>query len=286
MSAFVQAYMAKSNLSSMYDPNDPLTPIYANLVATYTNKAQFEGTARGNDVLIEACLRAKQIIYYKNTPGDCGKTTQVSAGSLQTGAKAGLLAAGTLTSLASAGIFGGPAGATGIAAEVSSVAVSGAFAAATAGVGLALVPVMMIIQHHQQAVAKEQADLCEVSGFVNSGFAAVRDANVDWATKKNYFNQITSQAMGGLAAVTQKSTGTCNAGCMIGNAIVALRDLYIMLYAQPPSSNILPGVSTPASAQQSGPTATNSQGWAFAISGEQIAAVGGAATIAHYMGAF
>jgi len=285
---YVQAILARYNLSAAYDSNDPLTPVYANLVAMYAKPQQsYYGTARGNDAGIEAILRARQLLYYKKNLGDCGTTTEISASALQKGAKGGLLAAGTLTSLASAGVFGGAAGATGVAAEVSSVAVSGAFAAATAGIGLALVPVFAILAHHKQAVAKEQASLCEVVGFVNSGFPAIRDANVDWQTKKNYFNQIADQAVGALASVTQDSGSKCNAGCDEKYQIYALRDLFIMLYAQPPASNIIPGISDPASSAASGPTRTNSQGGALpTIGGEQIAGVAGIATIAHYSGAF
>jgi hypothetical protein len=286
MADAIQTFMAKYNVAGSYDANDPLTPIYINLTALYANKAQFANNpARSNATLIEASLRAKQILYYKKTPGDCASTTKVGGAlqPLQTGAKIGLTAAGTLTSLATAGVFGGAAGATGVAAEVSSVAVSGAFAAATAGIGLALVPVFAILAHHQAAVAKEQADLCEVTGFVNSGFASVRDANVDWMTKKNYFNQIAQQGISAAGAVTQKGPNTCNAGCMISQAILALRDLYIQLYGQPPSSTLVDGPQT----QGSGPTATNAQGGASTLgTAGGIATVAGAATLAHYAGLF
>lgn len=287
MTAIAKAFLAHANASQYYDENDPLTHVYANLVAMYSNDSQFKGTVRGNAAGIEACLRAKQVLYWKNTPGDCGTGTQISASALQQGAKTGLLAAGTLTSLASAGVFGGAAGSSGIAAEVSSVAVSGAFAAATAGIGLALVPVFAIIAHHKAAVAKEQGTLCEVTTFVNNGFAAVRDANVDWKTKQQYFKQIAQQALDGAAIVTQKHTGTCNAGCMVGNTILAMRDLYILLYAQPPSSQVLDGVGSLTTTQQGGPTATNSQGGAvIGTLGKDVVVAGAGAWIAHGIGAF
>lgn len=271
----VQAYMAKANLSSFYDPNDPLNSVYANLVAQYQ-------TTPGNP-LIESCLRARQIFYWKNTPGDCPKQSSVAGGVGPQVAKSGLLAAGTLTSLASAGVFGGAAGATGFAAEVSSIAVSGAFAAATAGIGLALVPVFMILAHHKAAVAKEQATLCEISAFATQGFQAVAAANVDWKTRQQYFTQIASQALGSADSIKK----TCNAACVYEGAIKALRDLYIQIYAQAPAAAPLLGISS-GPAQNGGPTATNSQyGGIVDNPLVKIAAeAGGAALGAHFLGVF
>lgn len=291
MSNVVQDFMVKANVAAAYDPNDPLTPIYANLIALYANKTVFANNpSRDNATLIEGCLRAKKILYWKNTPGDCASATKISPSALQTGAKSGLLAAGTLTSLASAGVFGGTAGATGILAETSAVAVSGAFAAATAGIGLALVPVFAIIAHHKAAVAKEQGSICEATGFLNEGFAAIVAANVDWKTKESYFKQITTQALGVTATVTQgsKDAKTCNAGCMIGNAMMALRDLFILLYAQAPAP--APVLDNPIAAIfGSGPTPVNSQGGAVpaAIAGPGgLVVAGGAALAAHFAGVF
>jgi hypothetical protein len=263
MSTPVQAFMAKYNMSAAYDPNDPLTSIYANLVALYANTAQFANNpARSNATLIEGSLRARQLLYYKKTPGDCSQASSVGLPSFVPIAKGGLATASTVSSALGLGLIGG----------------------VTAGIGLALVPVMAILQHHAQAVAKEQATLCEVTAFVNSGFQAVAQANVDWATRKQYFNQITQQGTGQAQGVTQKGSHTCNAGCMMDQAILALRDLYIMLYATPPSSNILPGIGQ---SQQGGPTATNSQGGAIASSPGSGAVVAGAAVLgAHFAGVF
>jgi hypothetical protein len=289
MSNVVQQAMAKANVAAKYDPNDPLTPIYANLVATYANKTVFANQPiRDAATAIESCLRARKVTYWKNTPGDCGTSTKISASAIQTGSKIGLASAGTLTSLASAGIFGGAAGASGVAAEVSSVAVSGAFAAATAGIGLALVPIIAIINHHKAAVAKEQGNLCEAVGFFNSGIDAVAQANVDWKTKKDYFNTITTQALSAVQTVAKgsKDSSQCNAGCMIGECMLALRDLYIMIYAQPPSAQ--PDIiGVPMNANGSGPTAVNSQnGAVVADLGKSALVAGGGAYIAHLVGAF
>src|SRR5207302_1226231 len=103
-----------------------------------------------------------------------------------------------------------------------------------------------------------------------------------------YFKQIAQQALGGAAGVTQKSTGTCNAGCMVGNTILALRDLYILLYAQPPRSQVIDGVGSTTTTQRGGPTATNSQSGSTPSSPAvvSLAEAGGAAALAHYAGLF
>lgn len=289
MSDPVAAYMAKANVSNLYDPNDPLTPVYKNLVAMYANKiVMANNPSRDNATLIEACLRAKQILIWKKTAGDCPKQSSVSIGTVATGSKIAGSAIGTL------GAVG--ASVNSFAAAGTGLATFGESALAIAGpASLAILPFAIwgaISAHHAQAVAAEQADLCQVGGYVNDNFGQIAAANVDWKTKQQAFTQVASNAVGAAAPVTKGNQGssTCNAGCMIQNAILALRDLFIQLYAQPPAPAPLSDPLTSLFGQSpaaSGPTAVNSQSGAQPSTPLGTPVLVGAGAIGlHYMGAF
>jgi hypothetical protein len=145
-------------------------------------------------------LVARRILYYKKTPGDCGSTTTVSPSNLATGLKYGGLGIGTASSVSTLAL-GATAG------------LSVGLGVATAGVGLILAPIMGILQHHQQAVANEQATVCAVATA-----SAQAIPQVDALVKSG---QITAkQGIDAMTLVVQQLTTAlqpilkgCNAAC-------------------------------------------------------------------------
>jgi hypothetical protein len=267
----VQQYMGKTNLSAFYDPNDPLTPIYKNLVAMYANPK-----SKDDPIFIEACLRARQIIYYHKSPGDCGAASgKVSVGPQGKIGQGLGLAGGTVGTLAST--FGG----------ISAIGV------AAGPLALAAIPFVVwgiFKAHHAAAVANEQATLCDVTLYINQNLIDISNANIDWMTKKKALDQVQTQALSHADLIKK----TCNAACVIETGIKALHDLFVQLYGTPPPSNPIPapvaGLFGYTGATPAGPTATNAQGGAIVpnpLSGAGGAAAVGAGLVGlHFVGAF
>lgn len=259
--------MRNSGAAVGYAANDPLQPVYDNIIAQWF-------TGSGDSELIsdapsgEAMLRARHVLYWKNTAGDCGTPSKVSlgpAGTIQTGLGA------AATTASAVGTIGGTSGA-------------GLIGAAWAGpLALAVVPFAIwgiISGHHAAAVAREQGTLCDVCDYYNANFDAIVAANIDWAQKKALFDQVLQQSIAALQGISQH--GPCNAGCVYQAFMNAVHDLYVKLYAQPPAANPLPGISSQPGAAETPTNATKT-----ATSGPQSAILAGAGLIsAHLMGFF
>jgi len=189
----VQSYLTKAGLSSAFDPNDPLTDTYANLVALYHDPAKNGQVS----MFIESCLRARRIIYWKNTPGDCGTQTQVNIGTTNK-------IVGTIQSLSAKDPEP-------ISHAILSVAgfITGIFGA-----------------HHAAAVQKEQTTLCEVALYFNTYCQQVIQQGTTGNDAKKIFTQVRDNAKSAVAAIEKP----CNAGCFVHHTLDALTDLFIKLY--------------------------------------------------------
>jgi hypothetical protein len=132
-----------------------------------------------------ACLIARGIIYFKNNPGDCGTPTQIQPS--------------TTTQIEQ-----------GAAAGISSMAGS-----VLPGIGPFLNAIVGILgQAHTQAVATEQATICQVAGVINQVFAyydtLVATGKLDPSDAYTGMQAFLNQANEQLQAIEK----TCNAACV------------------------------------------------------------------------
>jgi hypothetical protein len=140
-----------------------------------------------------ACLIARGIIYYKSTPGDCGTPTSLNLENAQITGAVGQVASGI------ASMAGG----------------------ALPGIGIAVQAIQQIFAHHAQAVATEQATICQVAGVLNQVFAyydtLVATGQLDpsdaYVGMQNFLNQASEQL--------QSIEKTCNAACVYQGIIKA-----------------------------------------------------------------
>lgn len=166
------------------------------------------------NTLAEACLRARGLIYSKSNPGDCPAPSSIGGiGSAQIVGLSGTAASGVVGGLGAAGVLAGPA-TLGISTAVS-VAVSA---------------ISSIFTHHAQAVANEQATICQVAGYFNPLLkqidAAVRSGQITCDQAQLYVKQVANQAINGLQSILQE----CNAACWYVGVLKAHIDLAVSLY--------------------------------------------------------
>lgn len=158
--------------------------------------------------------------YYKDTPGDCPKNTQIhiTGASVSKAFGVGGAAAG-LTS----GVIGLTTGVTGSAAlAAGGIATLGAaLGFASLGAGLLAIP-FALVAHHDQAIALEQQTLCAVSSAYNT-FAdqiepLIRSGQVSLAQANSLADQMQDEIVKALASGYK----TCNARCYYTYGIKAL----------------------------------------------------------------
>jgi hypothetical protein len=173
----------------------------------------------------EAMLRSGGMIYYKNSPGDCGAPGKVPGfGSGQIAGLSGQAASGVVGGLGVAGIIGG-------------AATLGISAAVAVSVGA----IEQIISHHAAAVADEQGTLCSVVAYFNQAkFAidgAVRAGQISPDQAVSYLTQVANQVQSGLASIEQ----TCNAACVYGGVAQAFMNFSRTWYDSiSPNTGIFP----------------------------------------------
>lgn len=208
----VAAYLQKFGIA--YNPTDPFAQNYI----TISNNNVPPSAPSNIRTTIECCLRARGILYYKSTPGDCALPSKPSGiGGVKLGMQIGESSLGTVSALGTAGIIGLGGAAT-------------ALSVATLGVGLAAVPILAIVQHHQAAVATEQATICQVAEMVNQAIPTI-DYQVqqgqaspnDGITLMQYVCQ---NAIQGLDSIRK----TCNAACVYEACLRAHMDFSKVFY--------------------------------------------------------
>src|SRR5271170_448237 len=193
----------------------------------------------GRVIGCQAFLIVRGVIYYKNTPGDCGLATS----SIDLGAQV--------------------AGAAGsIAVGIASMA-----GAVLPGIGIAVAAIQDIFASHAAAVADEQSVICKVAGVINQVIPyydnQVRTGALDpsdaAAGMQTYISQVNEQ----LATIEKQ----CNAACVYSTVLAAHADFvqsYYPLIAPVQAGAHAPGASpvanntTPGGVVQVGGTASGS----------------------------
>jgi hypothetical protein len=181
--------------------------------------------------ICEANLRARGLIYFKNSPGDCGAPAKPASPLtglfLSAGGAGGAIA---LTGLKSAGIFSG---------------------AATLGIGTAVTFAISgiedIFAHHAEAVANEQQTICSVASYFNPLIAqidqAVESGQITAQQGIAYLAQAANTAISGLATIEK----ACNAACVYQAILKAHVDFASSAYPaiSPVASGAAPGAYNP-----------------------------------------
>jgi len=187
----VQAWLAE--VGALYDANDPFASYYQ----TIANNENPQGAPVGNTAFIEACLRYRGIIYFKQRPGDCGtavRTVSTSAAAEEVvGAaisKSGIPFAGTIGSIV--GIFGA---------------------------------------HHQAAVNTEQATICDVANKANQGISQLDSAVYNGVVSIQDGIMYMGNAMQQLIAELGTIEKSCNAACVMQSVCRAHVDFAKIFYA-------------------------------------------------------
>lgn len=264
----VQQVLQKFGLGSLYNAADPLMQVYDSIASSYVTRT----TPVGFKEVCIAMMIARQYLYFKNTPGDCGQATGVASGTAIAGRA--LQTAGSALP-----VIGAPATFFG--------QILGIFG-----------------QHHAQAVATEQSTICDVTAKTTQAFVQldqyVASGQIGLADALKGIEQIRAAAAGMLQGILKD----CNSACVATRCISAVCDLRKQIYSgaanQPPSQ--VPISSLPAPIQkifglpqppQSGSPMATTQPTTVQMSGLQqagaglsstntlvIAAVAGAAVIA------
>jgi hypothetical protein len=245
----VQDYLSGAGAS--YNSNDPFASTYAVIAARNKPPAL---TPPGSDdfaVLVESCLRARAVIYWKDKPGDCGSTSKVETPGAVTALKLGQAGVGTAGSLATLGIIG-------TAATIP-------LGIATLGLGLLIAPIIGIFQHHAQAVANEQETLCamatqatpaiqQIDAFVKSG-QVTPDQGIQ------AMQATVANLKGAISGIEKNDSSHCNAACYYHGVLDAHADFAKQYY--PAIAPALAGTA-PASPNNSAPASTGGVSFSFA----------------------
>jgi hypothetical protein len=134
----------------------------------------------------QANLIARGIIYYKNNAGDCGTPATLNFSNSQLAGASGSIAVG-IASMAGATL---------------------------PGIGVAVAAIQAIFAGHAQAVATEQATICQVAGIINQVFAyydsLVAEGEIDPSDAYTGMQTFLNQANEELQTIEK----TCNAACV------------------------------------------------------------------------
>jgi hypothetical protein len=219
--ASVQTFQAQGVPQGLkpYNPSDPFASYYAAVVARNTppgaNQANFA-------IACEGCLRARGLIYFKKTPGDCPVNYKVSNGELQA-VSLGQAAAGTATGiLGAAGVIGG-------------IATAGIGLGIAAGAGL----IAEIFQNHAAAVKDEQSTLCNVAGLFNQVIAYLDSQVISGKLDPTDAVQILGQYCDQFDAQLDTIKKQCDAACTYEGIISAHKDFASIYYPRIYPSNVV-----------------------------------------------
>lgn len=179
--------------------------------------------------LIVACLRINRIIYYKQSPGDCGSPTSGLSTTLAVskGLSGGSSAAGAVGGLATAG---------------SSFALAATGIGIVVGIGALITGI--IGAHHAAAVATEQATLCDLSNKWAQYASAVEQGVASGQYNLQDANTNLASAIQQLDAGIQHIYKSCNAACYYRKVLQALlifnkEKVYPSLVPKPVAGGIL-----------------------------------------------
>jgi hypothetical protein len=182
------------------------------------------------DAFVITALRERVMDYSKKTPNDCGTDTRVELSVLKRSLSFVTPGLGTATTIA-----GATAGAT--------AGITTALGVATAGIGLALAPILAIFAHHSQAVSKEQATLCSVSSALNSSLPTIDDAVASGQLKVEEGLQMVKNLVSQFKSALEPIRKTCNFACGTIAMLDAVEDYGVSLYPAiaPPIVLMIPG---------------------------------------------
>lgn len=221
-----------------YNPNDPFASYYP--VVSQRNMP-LQATSKNNGgflVICEGMLRARGLIYYKKSPGDCPQQNVFSSAANPSGELSDLklgasAASGVSSAIGAIGVISGPA---------------------TLGIGLGISvgaqAIAQIFTHHAQAVQTEQETICAVTSIFNQVIAAldkgVQNGTVDASDAVSIMGNYAQQANAQLETIEK----TCNAACYYQGLINAQVD-FAGIYYPKISPNISSGNPSNPSTQSS-----------------------------------
>lgn len=176
------------------------------------------GVEKSFATFCEASLRARGLLYYKSSVGDCGSAVGSPTAGINSGQIAGLTgtaASGVIGGLGAAGALSGPA-TLGIGSAVS----------------LAIAGIADIFTHHAQAVANEQRTICAVANYFNPLVRQIDQAVMRGSITADqglvFIRQVAQQAINGLGSIVKNSP--CNAACQFIGVLKAHIDFAASFY--------------------------------------------------------
>jgi hypothetical protein len=205
----IQEWLAKAaqcGCAGRQNPNDPFASLYPTIADRNMPASSPQGLPHFTAEMT-ASLIARGMIYYKNSPGDCGSPTSLDLTSASLAKSGG--------SVASAGLSVGLA-----AAQIGGAAAAGA----TAGLSVAISAIVEVFHHHAQAVATEQETLCRMANIVNQVIphvdALVANGTISPSDGEGQLANFVEQVNGQLQAIEK----TCNAACFYQGILNAHAD--------------------------------------------------------------
>lgn len=258
----IKAALTQFGLAPLYNEQDALMPTYIQIANSYKTAKMAAGNFAASAV---ACQIARKVIYFKKVPGDCPLQTSYSFGPGMVISKAGGIAGLGASSVSAGAALAGSAGVAASAATAATV------------IGLAVLPFTiwgMFTAHHAQAVAREQADLCQIISAVNPSFdqldAAVASGQLDAQSYIATIEQLRTQAKNAL-----KNSGVyqnCNAACYLEGYLNCVCDIRKILMQQ--TSDVSSGSGPSAKSVANGLVQTNGAvGIALAAVAAKVAGV-------------
>jgi LPXTG-motif cell wall-anchored protein len=168
-----------------------------------------------------AQLIARGMLY---TPGKSYTTKCPGAGAvgLDTSTARGVGAVGSLGTLgvSSVAMVSSVGGASSLGFAAAGTAIGSALGFATLGLGLAIGPLLAIIEHHEHAVQAEDSTICSVANAVNASIPqidqAVASGSISAAQGVRVMASLVQQMNAALLRISGKGDGShpCNAGCV------------------------------------------------------------------------
>lgn len=206
-------------LTAVEGPNGEWSSYYADAVAA-PKTGKNDATHCNVWDFCRNVVLCHRLPYYKDTPGDCPKNTQIhiTGASVQKALGVGGAAAG-ITS----GVIGLTTGVTGGAAlAAGGIATLGAaLGFASLGAGLLAIP-FALTAHHDAAIALEQQALCAVSSAYNTFADQLEPLIRSGQVSLDQANTLADQMQDEIVKALASGYNTCNARCYYTYGIKAL----------------------------------------------------------------